>query len=121
MTYDFTLRVLTLTRMRMVKGTGPLTLTLITIELLGHNCPETKGQLTILEYKAQNAPQLWAAEEFSSLPLGMPGMVVFYPTPALEYPHGSRVPVPLRDTAASRIHPSSHGHPNPRGDLRMRP
>ena len=51
----------------------------------------------------------------------MPGMVVFYPTPALEYPHGSRVPVPLRDTAASRIHSSSHCHPNPRGDLRMRP
>ena len=77
--------------------------------------------MTILEYKAQNAPQPRAAEELSSLPLGMPGMVVFYPTPALEYPHGSRVPVPRRDTAASRIYASSHGHPNPRGDPRMRP
>ena len=96
-------------------------LSVISHRIIWSHCPETKGQLTILDYTAQNAPQLRAAEQLSSLPLGMPGMVVFYPTPGLEHPHGSRVPVPLRDTPASRIHPSSHGHPNPRGDLMMSP
>lgn len=36
MTYDFTLRVLTLTQMRMVKGTGPFTLTLISTLITEH-------------------------------------------------------------------------------------